>query len=282
MKMKTLTTFITLLLFIGTLHAQKKTPDLSIGTISEEEMDRGLKAISNIMYNNSKLKGPIKLNDYYKANDGSIVSVRQIGDKVYAIADRYDRRFSSLWVGTFKNGLLKVKYFYIPKGEAKGSGTLTFKVNRYGRAQKLVLQKNSINNFNFKSMTTIPQLPTKIPIDDRAWYRGDTRDNLTGRYRVANMGKFYMLDLGKQVIGYSAGSRPTTHRRPSYTALFIGEKTSTSIKGFYIDLPLGYTLGGGETAFDIIGQHSLRTNRNYFYYGFEHKRALDDKKEILK
>jgi len=286
--MKKITICIVFTLVTLMSYAQKKSPQLpGSNTLSDEEMERAFKNISGMtsgLIDAMTEKEPVKLNSYYKADDGSLVYVRQIGKMVYALADRYDRRFSSLWIGEINGSNLKVKYFYFPKGEAQGTGNLNFKVSGHGRSQRLALQKTgagAFQNFNFKNAQVLTRLPSKIPIDDRAWCRGNTRENMSGRYKVANVGKHYILDLDGKIISYAVGSRPSTHGRPQFSAIFIGEKNGTRIEGAYVDLPLGHTTGGGKTAFDIVGQHYLRTDRNYFFYGFEHERAVEDKRKII-
>ena len=141
----------------------------------------------NVVIDFAKLNpGPVQLNPYYQADDGSYVFVRQIGDMVYAMADRFDRRFSSVWIGKVEGSTVHVKYCYIPKGKAKGNGKLRFNIVGRGRAQKWVLDNSDVNklfNFNIKSMKTMSRLPGRLPVDDRAWYRGNSLDNLTGRWK---------------------------------------------------------------------------------------------------
>lgn len=279
MKMKNLAIILGMLFCVVVGYAQ--LPD-SDGKMDMKGVTEGIKRLSSKTWGLGAEKAPLKLNKYYKADDGSLIYLRQVGDMVYGLADRYDRRFSSILVGKIIGGNVKFNYFYIPKGEAKGKGFLNFKIEGVGRSQRLVLQRNSISNFNFKSMTTLTSLPAKIPVDDRAWYRGNTASNLTGRYTADNVGVSYILDLNGQIISYARGARKTGQSRPQFSTLFFGEKKGTIIKGAYIDLPLGHTVGVGETVFNLIGQHYLRVDKDYFYYGFEHKRALEDKKEIIK
>jgi len=204
---------------------------------------------------------------------------------VYAIADRYDRRFSSIWVGKITGNTLKVNFYFIPKGKAKGSGVLTFKVSGSSRAQQLTLISSSLSpntsTFNFKKLQTLSALPTKLPIDNRAWYRGDKLDNLTGRWIIKNVGKEYILDLGKQIITYTVGGRKTSHSRPQFTTLFIGERSGLTIKGYYVDLPYGHTSGVGHSSFKIVGPHFIKANYDHFSHGINRERAKEDIHEIL-
>ncbi len=230
--------------------------------------------------------GPVKLNPYFKADDGSIVCLRQIEDKVYGIADRMDRRFSSVWVGKLVGSTLKLSYFYIPKGKAKGSGDVEFKVSGSGSGQKLTLKNNTKSKLsktplNIKSLTGMGKLQGRLPVDERAWYRGNTLNNLTGRWEIKNVGQDYVLDLGDQVLIYSVGGRGNPNARPQFTSLFMGGRVSNDIKGFYVDLPLGHTIGFGKAAFKVVGPQFIRASYDHFYYGVDRKRITSDKNEIL-
>jgi len=144
-----------------------------------------------------------------------------------------------------------------------------------------VLARRAGNVFNFKTMTAIDKLPARLPINDRAWYRGNTSKNLTGRYKTDNVGRDYILDLGKKIIMYSVGGRKTSHTRPQFATLFIGDRNGKSIKGYYVDLPYGHTDGMGKAAFSLVGHHYLRASYDHFYYGVQRVRQLDDIREII-
>lgn len=269
--MKKLITISLAILSLALSNAQNNT---SIATATE--IKNNITDYSKTQETNTRAKSAIKLSNYYEADDGSFVFVRQIGNMVYAMTDRYDRRASAIWVGKIEGRKLKVNYYYMPKGKAKGQGTLVFKIN----GSQLELE-TAVPEFNFKSIKPMAALPTKLPIDDRAWYRGDTLKNLTGRYKGENVGRMYILDLDGQIIAYVRGARLTSHTRPQFAALFLGEKDGLKIKGCYIDLPLGHTLGQGITELDIIGPQFVRSDRKHFFYGVNYKRNQDDIKEII-
>jgi len=271
------------LIFLGTISAQKKLKkSLDVSKITMVDPDQ----LAQGDINRILASGPVKLNPYFKADDGSVVCLRQIEDKVYGIADRMDRRFSSIWVGNIEGRTLKLSYFFIPKGQAKGSGTVEFAVSGAGVGQRLTL-KTSLKNqlkgtpLNIKSLNGMGKLQGRLPINDRAWYRGNALNNLTGRWKIDNVGQDYVLDMGNQVIVYSVGGRVNANARPQFTSLFIGDRTGNDLKGFYVDLPLGRTIGFGKAVFKIIGPHFIRAGYDHFYYGVDRKRITEDKREVL-
>lgn len=215
-----------------------------------------------------------KLQPFYKGNKGSLVYVRQIDNQVYWFAERYDDKFASVFRGTLKGDQISGAYHYIPKGEAKGSGTLKVSIADNGRTLKL-----SGTNFN-EQVLIATKLPTKIPVGHRASYRGNTQNNLTGRWHGENTGVTYILDENKAIVGYSRGFRPGNHDRPSFAKVFFGTRTSTGIKIQWVDLPLGFTKCRGEASFKIVGSHFIRLDGKHFP-GVNHKRIEEDIKEIL-
>ncbi|NER17513.1 hypothetical protein [Spongiivirga citrea] len=267
--MKTIVTFISVLCFVVSSHAQQISKGRLISIPTKVDLQTNLAT------------GKVQLQKFFKADDGSIVSIRQIGNQVYALADRYDRRFSSVWIGQVSGNRLEVKYHYIPKGKAKGSGDLTFKISGSGSTQMLTLETSASNQFNFKSLRRIATLPAKLPIDNRAWYRGNTLNNLTGRWKIQNVGQEYILDSGKQLITYTVGGRKTSHSRPQFATLFIGERNGLNITGNYVDLPYGHTSDIGSTSFKVIGPHFIRANYKHFYHGVNRERIKEDIHEIL-
>ncbi len=245
-------------------------------TVTAKEIKKNITDYTKNLHKNTRSGSLVKLSNYYKADDGSFVFVRQIGTMVYAMTDRYDRRASAIWVGKIEGRKLKVTYYYMPKGKAKGQGNLVFNIG----SSQLKLA-TPVPEFNFKSMEPMTDLPTKLPVDERAWYRGNTLHNLTGRYTGKNVGRMYILDLDGQIVAYVRGARLTSHTRPQFAALFLGKKDGLKIEGCYIDLPLGHTLGQGVTELDIIGPQFVRSDRKHFFYGVNYERNQDDNKEII-
>lgn len=269
--MKKIITTCIAILSLGLSNAQTNK------TISSSaEIKKNITNYSKSLEKTTRAGSALKLSNYYKADDGSFIFVRQIGTMVYAMTDRYDRRASAVWVGKIEGRKLKVNYYYMPKGKAKGQGTLVFDIG----SSELKLT-TPVSEFNFKSMQPMANLPAKLPIDNRAWYRGNTLDNLTGRFRGKNVGRMYILDLEGQIIAYARGSRLTSHTRPQFATLFLGKKEGLKIKGYYIDLPLGHTLGQGTTELDIIGPQFVRSDRKHFFHGVDYFRDQTDNNEII-
>lgn len=216
-----------------------------------------------------------KLQPFYKGANGSLVYVRQIGSKVYWFAERFDKNFASVFKGSIKGNEITGTYYYIPKGMAKGSGTLKIAVSNGGKTLKI-----SDDKFN-EQVLQATKLPSKLPTPRRAHYRGNTTSNLTGRWHADNAGEMHLLDDNKTIVGYFRGWRPNNNGKPFTAKVFFGTKSTSSIKIEWIDIPLGNTNCQGKTSFKIVGSQYLRVEDGYFP-GLNHKRVTDDKYEIIK
>jgi hypothetical protein len=217
----------------------------------------------------------VSLKSYYKADDGSYVYLRQIKSKVYAFAEHLDGSAASVIVGTVTGNKINAEYYYVPKGGEKGKGKLNIEIASGGSK----LSFSNSNGFNIKTMTAM-SLPTRLPTVRRAWYRGNTPDNLTGRWNAQNVGQSYLLENNGKIIMFSEGYRKGNNARPQFSSVFIGTRTGNSIKGNYVDLPLGHTNSYGEAGFSVEGTHQLVVNHKY-YPGVKHERVLEDTREII-
>jgi hypothetical protein len=224
----------------------------------------------------SKTFAVAALKKYYKGNDGSYIYVRQMKNKVYAFAEHLNGSAASVIVGTITGTTLNADYYYVPKGEAKGKGKLSFTIGANG---SLSLNRSAMNGFNIESMTEM-SLPTRLPSVRRAWYRGNTPSNLSGRWNAQNVGESYVLETKGQIIMFSEGYRKGNNARPQFATLFIGKRNGNAIKGNYVDLPLGHTESHGEAGFNVEGTHKLVVNHKY-YPGVKHERVVADTREIL-
>ncbi len=222
-----------------------------------------------------------RLESFYKSDKGALIYVRQEGSKVVWLAERFDRKFVSVFKGNYMGNQITGTYYNIPKGKAKGMGNLTIKVTNGGRTLKIT--GGNMDGQTLKSITC----PTKFPARRRAHYRGDTKDNLTGRWNASNAGQMHLLDKNKVIAGYFFGHQKGSNDRPSTVKVFFGSKSKDNSKMNieWFDLPLGLSydngVGKGKATFKIVGPHNLKVIDGYIP-GLNHKRQTDDKLEILR
>jgi len=263
--MKNVKTILAVLIISGITMAMTTRTDMPIEISSKTSI-----------IETSKTAAVVSLKKYYKANDGSYVYVRQIKNKIYAFAEHLDGSAASVIVGVMNGNSIKANYYYVPKGEAKGKGKVSFTI---GSGGDLTLKSDTSNAFNIQSMAAM-NLPTRLPSVRRAWYRGNTPNNLTGRWNAQNVGESYLLETDGQIIMYTEGYRKGNNARPQLSTVFIGSRSGNSINGSYVDLPLGHTASKGEAGFSVEGTHKLVVNKKY-YPGVKHERVLADTREIL-
>ncbi len=223
----------------------------------------------------------VSLKPFYKSDKGALVYVRQEGATVVWLAERFDRKFVAVFKGTQNKNTIIGTYYNIPKGKAKGTGSLKVQISNGGKTLKI-----TGGNMDGQTLTEIA-CPSKFPARRRAHYRGDTTENLTGRWSASNAGEMHLLDKNKAIAGYFFGQQKSSNDRPSTVKVFFGTKdkgnTRMNIKWF--DLPLGLSadicMCKGKATFKIVGPHFLRVVDG-FIPGLNHKRQTDDKLEILR
>jgi len=198
---------------------------------------------------------------------------------MYWWGERFDRKFVSVFKGDYKNNQITGTYYSIPKGKAKGTGNLKIEIINGGKTLK-------VTGGNMDGQTLKPiGCPTKFPARRRAHYRGDTKDNLTGRWSASNAGQMHLLDKDGTIAGYFFGHQKSSNDRPTTVKVFFGTRDNTNMKIEWFDLPLGLSYDSckckGNATFKIVGPHFLRVIDG-FIPGLNHKRQTDDKLEILR
>jgi hypothetical protein len=223
----------------------------------------------------------VQLKPFYKSDNGALIYTRQIGSKVYWLAERFDRKFVAVFKGEIKNNDITGTYYNIPKGKAKGTGSLKVQISNGGKTLKIT--GGNMDGQTLREITC----PTKFPARRRAHYRGNIIENLTGRWDASNAGQMHLLDKKGIIAGCFFGQQKNSNDRPLTVKVFFGAKnkdnTSMSIEWF--DLPLGLSgdvsMCNGKATFKIVGPHFLRVIDG-FIPGLNHERQTDDKLEVLR
>jgi hypothetical protein len=233
----------------------------------------------------------VDLKPFYKSDNGALIYARQEGSKVFWLAERFDRKFVAVFKGNYNGNTISGIYYNTPKGKAQGSGSLKVNVSNGGKTLKI-----TGGNMDGQVLNAIAR-PTKFPARRRAHYRGDTKENLTGRWNASNAGQMHLLDKNNVIAGYFFGHQKGSNDRPSTAKIFFGtkNKNNTSINLEWFDLPLGLSYDNcnskgkakciarskGKASFKIVGPHFLRVVDG-FIPGLNHERQTDDKLEILR
>ncbi len=219
------------------------------------------------------------LASFYKSDKGALIYVRQEGSKIYWLAERFDRKFVSVFKGNYMGNEITGTYYNIPKGKAKGTGTLKVKIMNGGRTLKV-----TGGNMDGQTLKSINGIPPKFPARRRAHYRGNTKENLTGRWSASNAGQMHLLDKNKVIAGYFFGHQKSSNDRPTTVKVFFGTRDNTKMNIEWFDLPLGLSYDSckckGKATFKIVGPHFLKVIDGYIP-GLNHERQTDDKLEIL-
>lgn len=220
----------------------------------------------------------LQLKPFYKSDKGALIYVRQVGSKVYWLAERFDRKFVSVFKGSYKGNQISGAFYNIPKGKAKGTGTLKIEILNGGKTLKVT--GGNMDGQTLKSIAC----PPKFPARRKAHYQGNTSDNLTGRWHARNAGQMHLLQEKEVIAGYFFGHQNGANARPSTAKVFFGTKKNDKVTLEWFDIPLGISYNNGycngKVTFKTIGLHFLEVTDGYIP-GFRHERQRKDTTVIM-
>jgi len=218
------------------------------------------------------------LESFYKSDKGALIYIRQVGKKVYWLAERFDRKFVAVFNGTYKNDQITGPYYNLPKGKARGTGSLKVQVSNGGKTLKVT--GGNMDGQTLKSIAC----PPKFPARRKAHYQGNTSDNLTGRWKASNAGQMHLSQEKEIIAGYFFGHQNGANARPATAKVFFGTNKNGKVTMEWFDIPLGISYDNGycngKVTFKIIGQHFLEVTDGYIP-GFRHERQRNDTSQIV-
>ncbi|MBX3298301.1 MAG: membrane dipeptidase [Acidobacteria bacterium] len=202
------------------------------------------------------------INGYYYCNDGSSFFLRQVGTKLYGFGENSDGSFASVLAGTINGTKVEAKWWDVPKGRAKTSGTITFEISFSGDMLKKVTSSvpNAIDFLKFAPITrdTTEKLRSKPE-----GFSGGT-GNLTGVWNGDDFASYYVREMPEgDVVFYAENNLwgdPGGEFKPSFARVFIGKKVNALVTGDWVDLPKGKAGASGVLASRIVNPQEITFN----------------------
>lgn len=201
-----------------------------------------------------------KLKKFYKSDKGALIYVRQIGDKVYWLAERFDAKFVAVFKGKIKGNQIIGTYYNLPKGKVKGQGNLKITISNDAKTLKV-----TGGNMDGQLLKAIA-LPSRIPSRRKPFFIGNGLNNLTGWWHAKNAGFSHIVDNNGTIAGCFYGEQDGSNARPLTVKVFFGTRNKLKMNIEWIDLPIG--LGDanctGHATFKVIGPKFIRVVDGYF------------------
>jgi len=168
----------------------------------------------------------------FRGDDGSLVSFRQVGTKVYGFAENVQHRTATVLVGTVNGSKIEGDWYDVPKGNRENSGKFSFDVFRR------TIQRAGGNSFG-------PNRMTATSLDSIAWpgplpagYQGTSAKDLNGLYLADDGARWYVRQIGGTFVAV-AEREAQLGVRPDYTSVWIGKKSGSFITGTFADVAKG-------------------------------------------
>jgi hypothetical protein len=206
-----------------------------------------------------------KLKQFYKSDNGALIYVRQIGNKVYWLAERFDAKFVAVFKGKIKDGKIIGTYYNLPKGKARGTGSQKITITNNGKTLKV-----KGGNLDGQSLKAI-SLPSKVPARRKPFFNGSGLNDLTGWWHAKNAGFSHIVDNNGIIAGYFYGHQNGSNARPLIAKVFFGNRKNNKMVIKWIDIPLGNTECSGKASFKVVGPKFIRLEEGYFP-GLNHER----------
>ncbi|MGB0931313.1 MAG: hypothetical protein ACPGVB_11080, partial [Chitinophagales bacterium] len=148
--------------------------------------------------------------------------------------------FANVMSGSLSGNMIKSKWWDVPKGRTRNKGNIQVKVS----ADKNTLTYVSATGGFGGRKWTRTTLPSNLPNKRAAQYNGSGYGNLSGAWNCNDNGTYYINDKDSEVVW--VGEAKFGHgQQPAWTNIFIGTCNSTTVKGIWVDVPKGRTMGSG-------------------------------------
>lgn len=210
----------------------------------------------------------------------SLYYLHHEGNAVYFVGERYDAKFAYAFRDTISGTTITGEWYNLPQGMQRSNGTLQLQISMDRRTLSVLSETGGFMN---TSITATP-LDSHVPAPRRAHYRGNTLNNLTGRWHATNASMLQLLDFNGLIVFYGETPRfkKDVHNNgiPGKASLFFGKRNGEYIEGEWVDLPYGTISSKGEVRFKVIGPHYFRYDSGY-YPGVNFNRVQEDIREIL-
>lgn len=182
----------------------------------------------------------------YQCNDGAIYYVRENAGKVHWFGEHAGGGFANVFVGTRSGATVTGKWYDVPKGFTASAGDMTFTVS----ADENTLTKTSATGGFFGSnWTAIPNGPTPSHAFRKAGYEASGAADLTGTWMGNDGGTYYVRQMGSVIAWFG--------ERKTFSNVFVGTRSGSTITGEWADVPKGSILGGGTLTLNLANGFTL-------------------------
>jgi Beta-lactamase len=223
----------------------------------------------------------VNIDRIYRGDDGSLVSFRQVGTKVYGFAENTQHKTATVLVGTLNGSRIEGQWYDVPKGHREERGAFRFDIVRRS------LQRTGGDSFGPNRMTATEPGGFPWPTPPAAGYQGLSNADLDGLYTADDGARWWVRQIGSDTFVAVAEREAQLGVRPDYTTVYVGKKAGTFVTGTFADVAKGMSAKTGALSFvtgpfRVLGvldgaqrTKKLRPQYSWDFDGFA--RTIDDR-----
>ena len=176
---------------------------------------------------------PISLTRTYHGSDGSVLSMRAVGNTVVGFSQDANGQRAYVFNGTRSGMTITGQVYGLPKGVSTQQGGLTLTLSNGGST----LQR--VSGENVGSSTWIAKLPSQFnfPQAREAKFQSTHANDLDGAFKGSDGSRAYVRQYGATVVTLTERFASEGDTRPVYATVGIATRNGDSLAGTFYDLP---------------------------------------------
>jgi CubicO group peptidase (beta-lactamase class C family) len=176
---------------------------------------------------------PISLTRTYHGSDGSVLSMRAIGNTVVGFSQDNNGQRAYVFNGTRSGMTITGQVYGLPKGVSTQQGGLTLTLSNGGST----LQR--VSGENVGSSTWIAKLPSQFnfPKAREAKFQSTHANDLDGAFKGSDGSRAYVRQYGSTVVTLTERFASDDDTRPVYATVGIATRSGDNLAGTFYDLP---------------------------------------------
>ena len=177
--------------------------------------------------------GAISLTRTYHGSDGSVLSMRAVGNTVVGFSQDAAGLRAYVFNGTRSGSTITGQVYGLPKGSNTQQGSLTLALSNGGAT----LQR--VTGEYVGSTTGIAKLPSQFsfPQAREAKFQSTFANDLDGAYKGSDGSRTYVRQYGSTVVTMSERFASSEDTRPVYATVGIATRNGDNLAGTFYDLP---------------------------------------------
>jgi len=213
------------------------------------------------------------INGFYIGDGGGAYFIRQIGTKVYWVAEDTKGGWANVFAGTISGTKITGHWWDIPKGKVQGGGDITFEIKNGGASLAKLTSSApfgsaTINvgppDINVGAVHTSPEEGVIGLLRSRGEGFRSGDNNLTGAWNGDDYATYYVREMPNGDVVWFAENNmwgdPGGDARPTFARVFIGKKIGGLITGEWVDVPKGKATGSGVLGSRLVSQQEIKFN----------------------